>query len=111
MFSGCARQHHSLLHPPPSLREVSGVAECEAQRIPVNQAPCNASAAGEGQCPAIGSSRPCVGLRVVLVRFRACDGGPEVETCAFLDNGSDTTHGLVQRLSLNGTPKHFSVVD
>ena len=90
MFSGCARRHHSLLHPPPTLGEESRVANCEAQRVPVNQDPCSASGAGEGQCTAIGSSRPCVGFRVVPVRVRGCDGGPEVETCAYLDNGSDS---------------------
>ena len=112
MLSGCARRHHSLLHPPPALGEVSRVANCEAQRVPVNQGPCSASGAKEGQCAAIGSSRPRVGFRVVPVRVRGCDGGPEVETCAFLDNGSDTTlclKGLVQRLSLNRTPKHFTL--
>ena len=112
MLSGCARRHHSLLHPPPALGEVSRVSNCEALRVPVNQGPSSASGAGEGQCAAIGSSRPRVGFRVVPVRVRGCDGGPEVETCAFLDNGSDTTlclKGLVQRLGLNGTPKHFTL--
>ncbi|XP_068738995.1 uncharacterized protein [Montipora capricornis] len=112
MLSGYARRHHSLLHPPPALEEVSRVSNCEAQRVPVNQVPSRASGAGQGQCAAIGSSRPRVGFRVVSVRVRGCDGGPEVETCAFLDNGSDTTlclKGLVQRLGLNGTPKHFTL--
>ena len=87
VLSGCARRHHSLLHPPPALGEVSRVSNCEAQRVPVNQGPSSASGAGEGQCAAIGSSRPRVGFRVVPVRVRGCDGGPEVETCAFLDYG------------------------
>ena len=91
ILSGCARRHHSLLHPPPTLGEESRVANCEAQRVPVNQDPCSASGAGEGQCTAIGSSRPRVGFRVVPVRVCGCDGGPELEMCAFLDNGSDTT--------------------
>ncbi|KAK2551629.1 hypothetical protein P5673_027396 [Acropora cervicornis] len=112
MLSGCARRHHSLLHPAPTLGEESRVANCEAQRVPVKQDPCSASGAGEGQCTAIGSSRSRVGFRVVPVRVRGCDGGPEVETCTFSDNGSDTTlylKGLVHRLGLNGTPKHFTL--
>ena len=112
MLSGCARRHHSLLHPPRTLGEESRVANCEAQRVPVNQDPCSASGAGQGQCTAIGSSRPRVGFRDVPVRVRGCDGGPEVETYAFLDNGSDTTlclKGLVHRLGLYGTPKHFTL--
>ncbi|XP_067030756.1 uncharacterized protein [Acropora muricata] len=112
MLSGCARRHHSLLHPPSTLGEESRVVNCEAQRVPVNQDPCSASGAGEGQCAAIGSSRPRVGFRIVPVRVRGCDGGPEVETYAFLDNGSDTTlclKGLVHRLGLNGTLKHFTL--
>ena len=49
---------------------------------------------------------------MVPVRVRGCDGGPEIDTCAFLDNGLDTTlclKGLVHRLGLNGTPKHFTL--
>ena len=113
MFSGCSRRHHSLLHPPPNQEETSTrVVDRDAQ-ILAHQSPSNAFGAGEeGQCTTIGSSSPRVGLRIVPVKVRGCDGRTELETYAFLDNGSDTTlclNGLAQRLGLNVTLKHFSL--
>ena len=114
MFSGCSRQHHSLLHPPLIQGEASTrVDDCDAQ-LPALQSPSSASGAGEeGQCTAISSSSPRVGFRIVPVKVRGSDGRTEVETYAFLDNGSDTTlclNGLAQRLGLNETLKHFSLL-
>ena len=113
MFSGCSRRHHSLLHPPPIQGEASTRVDDRDAQLPAPQNPSSASGAGEeGQFTAIGSSSPRVGFRIVPVKVRGCDGGTEVETYAFLDNGSDTTLcliGLAQRLVLNGTLKLFSL--
>ena len=113
MFSGCSRRHHSLLHPPPNQAEASTKVDDRDAQLPAHQSPSNASGAGEeGQCTTIGSSSPRVGFRIVPVKVRSSDGRTEVETYAFLDNGSDTAlclNGLAQRLGLKGTLKHFSL--
>ena len=113
MFSGCSRRHHSLLHPPTIQGEASTRVDERDAHLPAPQSPSSASGAGEeGQCTKICSSSPRVGFRIVPVKVRDIDGRTEVETCAFLDNGSDTTlclNGLAQRLGLNGAFKHFSL--
>ena len=42
----------------------------------------------EGQWAAIGTGKPCVSRRVVPVRVSGADGGSEVETYAFVADGS-----------------------
>ena len=49
-------------------------------------------------------------LRIVPVRVSGADGGPEVETYAFLDDGSDITlcsNSLAETLGLSGKPMTF----
>jgi len=53
----------------------------------------------------------CVSLQIVPVRVRGGEGGQEIETFAFLDNGSDTTiclSSLADSLGVSGKPVHFS---
>ena len=69
-------------------------------------------ASDEGQCAAIGTGKPRVSLRIVPVRVSGADGGPEVETYAFLDDGSDITlcsNSLAETLGLSGKPMTFSL--
>ena len=66
----------------------------------------------EGQCAAIGTGKPRVSLRIVPARVSGADGGPEVETYAFLDDGSDITlcfNSLAETLGLSGKPMTFSL--
>ena len=51
-------------------------------------------------------------LRIVPVRVSGVEGGREVETYAFLDDGSDTTlclNGLVEEVGLLGTPINYTL--
>ena len=51
-------------------------------------------------------------LRIVPVRVSGADGGPEIETYAFLDDGSDITlltNILAETLGLSGKPMTFSL--
>ena len=64
----------------------------------------------EGQCAATGTGKPRVSLRVVPVGVSGADGGPEVETYLFLDDGSDITlcsNRLAETLGLSGKPMTF----
>ena len=116
LFSGCGQRHHSLLHPPPpALEGVEGPAICTTQEsLPESGGPQNGSsgAGQEAQCAAVKSGRSRVSLQIVPVRVRGREGGPEIETYAFLDNGSDTTlclSSLAESLGVSGRPVHFSL--
>ena len=66
----------------------------------------------EALCAAVKSGRSRASLQIVPVRVRGVEGGPEIETYAFLDNGSDTTlclSGLAESLGVSGKPVYFSL--
>ena len=109
LFSGCTEQHHSLVHSPTPRDDPSDIPE----RNETGDRPGQSTGAGsEGHCAAIGSDRPRVSLRIVPVRVSGVEGGREVETYAFLDDGSDTTlslNGLVEELGLSGTPINYTL--
>ncbi|CAB3992200.1 Hypothetical predicted protein, partial [Paramuricea clavata] len=87
MISGCGRKHHSLLHPPSkSENEFS-----------------------EGKKA---NRRQKVSLRIVPVKVKNEDGTREIETYAFIDNGSDTTlcsRDLLHELNLSSKPCEFTL--
>ena len=66
-----------------------------------------------GQCAATTQgSRPRVCLRIIPVKVSGADGGREIETYAFLDDGSDTTlctKGLTDELGLSGKSASFTL--
>ena len=66
----------------------------------------------EAQCAALKSGRYRVSFQIVPVRVRGGQGGPEIETYAFLDNSSDTTlclNSLAESLGVSVKPVHFSL--
>ena len=73
----------------------------------------SSSGAGqEAQCAAVKFGRSRVSLQIVPVRARGGEGGPEIETYVFLDNGSDTTlclSSLAESLGVSGKPVHISL--
>ena len=115
LFSGCRQRHHSLLHPPPPVLErVETPVGCIIQEpLPEGDIRNALSGAGqEAQCAAVKSGRSRVSLQIVPVRVRGGEGGPEIETYAFLDNDSDTTlclSSLAESLGFSGKPVHFSL--
>ena len=115
LFSGCGQRHHSLLHPPPpALERVETPVGCTTQEpLPEGDIRNGPSGAGqEAQCAAVKYGRSHVSLQIVPVRVHGGEGGPEIETCAFLDNGSDTTlclSSLAESLGVSGKPVHFSL--
>ena len=105
---------YSLLHPPPTaIKGVEITAWGNAQETSLEDRLQNASGAGEeAKCAAIESRRSRVSLQVVAVKVRGGDSGPEIETYAFLDNGSDVTpclNSLAESLVASGRPVHFSL--
>ena len=115
LFSGCGQRHHSLLHPPPpALERVETPVGCTTQEPSLEGDIRNGptGAGQEAQCAAVKSGRSRVSLQIVPVRVRGGEGGPEIETYAFLDNGSDTTlclSSLAESLGVSGKPVHFSL--
>ena len=94
LFSGCGQRHHSLLHPPPpALERVETPVGCTTQEsLPEGDLRNGPSGVGqEAQCAAVKSGRSRVSLQIVPVRVRGGEGGPEIKTYVFLDNGSDKT--------------------
>ena len=84
----------SLIHPPPpALEGVETPVGCTTQESwPEGDIRNGPSGAGqEVQCAALKSGRSRVSFQIVPVRVRGGQGGPEIETYAFLDNSSDTT--------------------
>ncbi|XP_078357546.1 uncharacterized protein LOC144642460 [Oculina patagonica] len=117
LFSGCGQRHHSLLHPPPAALEgVERPASCTTRETSPEDIPQNgASGAGplqDVQCAAVNTGSSRVSLQIVPVRVRGRESSPEIETYAFLDNGSDTTlclNSLAESLGVSGKPVHFSL--
>ena len=110
LFSGCGKRHHWLLHPP-------GNRVLEETNQPPDRASVDTPEGvnvdrviDEGQRAAIDTGKPHVSLRIVPLRVSGADGGPEVETYAFLDDGSDITlcsNSLAETLGLSGKPMMF----
>ena len=112
LFSGCGKRHHSLLHPPgdrvieEAAQSVDRVSVDTPEGVHVDRV------SDEGQCAAIGTGKPRVSLSIVPVRVSGADGGPEIETYAFLDDGSDITlcsNSPAETLGLSGKPMTFSL--
>ena len=114
LFSGCGKRHHSILHPPPTAIEGVELTACgNTQETSLEDRLQNARGAGEeAQCAAIESRRSRVSLQIVPVKVHGGDSGLEIETYAFLDNGSDVTlclRSLAESLGVSGKPVHFSL--
>ena len=115
LFSGCGQRHHSLLHPPPApLEGVERPAGCSTRETSSQASPQSSASVAdlEAQCAAVETGSSRVSLQIVPVRVRGEEGGPEIETYAFLDNGSDTTlclSSLAESLGVSGKPVHFSL--
>ena len=106
LVSECGKRHHSLLHPPnedvkPAAVNEAGNASNNAQSPPSGQAHCGATHTGNRR----------VSLRIVPVRVVGKDGH-ELETYAFLDNGSDSSLCLkrfADALGHTGKPTEFTL--
>ena len=100
LFSGCGKRHHSLLHPPPpTLKGADRPARCTTQEsLPE----------GDLRNVPSGAERSRVSLQIVPVRVRGGEDGPDINTYAFLDNGSGTTLWL-SSLGVSKKPLHFSL--
>ena len=115
LFSGCGKRHHSLLHPPDDrvIEEITQPVGRTSVDTPEAISAVNVDRViVEGRCAAIGTGKPRVSLRVVPVRVSGTNGGPEIETYAFLDDGSDITlcsNSLAETLGLSGKPMMFSL--
>ncbi|XP_070562373.1 uncharacterized protein [Ptychodera flava] len=63
-------------------------------------------------CKAIKTNQPRISLQVVPVKVSGLDGGPAIQTYAFLDSGSDTTiclESLTEKLGLRGKPINYTL--
>ena len=104
---------NTIIHPPPAALEgVERTTSCTTQETPPEDIPQNgASGAGqEVQCAAVDSGRYRVSFQIVPLRVRGGEGGLDIETYAFLDNGSDTMlclNSLAESLGVSGKPVHF----
>ncbi|XP_048587702.1 uncharacterized protein LOC125570270 [Nematostella vectensis] len=126
LVSGCSEKHHSLLHPPTGqalqlpLQEHSSGSRAEEASPPPALVATGPSASSRlpnasGHHVSDDSSHPSyktrIGLRIVPVIVSG-KGSTEVQTYAFLDDGSDSTlcsDGLLQRLGITGTPTTFQL--
>ena len=106
MISDCRKKHHSLLHLPHE----------PAIKLPNpggDKSPGRENVAGEsGNCSATARGNFKVCLRIVPVKVSNEDGSRELETYAFIDNGTDTTLGtrsLVEELNLPSKPAEFTL--
>lgn len=123
LLSGCRERHHSLLHPPNSLS--APIASNETSRTrgdsedPVTGPTATREDLAEasphhieaGADYATNARKNRISLRIVPVRVSA-KGGREVETYAFIDDGSDTTlclRRLLDELGVRGSPTSFSL--
>ena len=90
MVSGCGRKHHFLLHPPLKLEnELSGDPNDPARN---EESPHHNNEAGSSaNCSPTANKRQKVSFRTVPVKFKNEDGTRQIETYAFIDNGSDKT--------------------
>ena len=100
-----------LLHPRSKLEnELSGDPNDPARN---EESPHRSNEAGSSaNCSATANKRQKVSLRIVPVKVKNEDGTRKIETCAFIDNGSDTTlcsKDLVQELNLSSKPSEFTL--
>ncbi|CAB4009642.1 Hypothetical predicted protein, partial [Paramuricea clavata] len=110
MISGCGRKHHSLLHPPSKSENESSKGPNDPGRS--EESPHGNEAGSSGNCSATANRRQKVSLRIVPVKVKNEDGTREIETYAFIDNGSDTTlcsKDLVHELNLSSKPCEFTL--
>ncbi|XP_013410717.1 uncharacterized protein LOC106173924 [Lingula anatina] len=104
---GCGKRHHALLHPPcvpansPALQREPGANATSVVTDPVVAV----------QSAAVATGRR-ISLQIVPVTVSGGNGGPIIETYAFLDNGSDHSlclHSLAEKLGASGKPIQYSV--
>ena len=111
MISGCGRKHHSLLHP--TSKSENEFSEGPNDPVRSEESPRHGNEAGSsGNCSATANRRQKVSLRIVPVKVKNEDGTREIETYAFIDNGSDTTlcsKDLVHELNLSSKPCEFTL--
>jgi hypothetical protein len=111
MISGCGRKHHSLLHPPSKSENEFTEGPNDPARN--EESPYHGNEAGSsGNCSATANRRQKGSLRIVPVKVKNEDGTREIETYAFIDNGSDTTlcsKDLVLELNLSSKPCEFTL--
>ena len=103
---GCARRHHTLLHPPRSQQSVENRTRAVEQGTQVNSD--TPLPSGQTNSTSAGGGEVC--LRVVPVKVRSRDANKAVETYALLDSGSvislcDKT--LARELGIRGQEKTF----
>ena len=123
LLSGCGERHHSLLHPPSSSGAPMGIGESGRTQTTSDQVNTNSSEANEETATAsphhieaggdrtANSNETRISLRIVPIRVSA-KNRREVETYAFLDDGSDTTlclQRLVEELDVEGSPTSFAL--
>ena len=108
----CGQRHHSLLHPVMvEIKQNSKPESPKNESNPVKQED-QEGENEDGHCSATGAGRPGVRLRVIPVKVRGSNATEEIETYAFLDNGSDVTlceSKLIKQLGIKGTPTLFSL--
>ena len=109
MMSDCSKRHHSLLHPPAS----TGNEPQNPEEVSGDYSSQHSNEAGNtGNCGATAKAHTRVCLRIVPVKVCNPDRTREVETYAFIDNGSDTTlctKSLVEELNLPSKPAEFTL--
>ena len=109
MVSGCSGKHHSLLHPNVSQKKPQPGLEDKSKEESSQD---GSEAAITGNCSTSINSRWKVYLRIVPVKVSNEEGTREIQTYAFIDNGSDTTlctTELVDELNLPIEPCEFSL--
>ena len=109
MVSGCSGKHHSLLHPNISQKKpLPGLGDESKEESSQGE-----NEAGKtGSCSTSINSRRKICLRIVPVKISNEEGTREIQTYAFIDNGSDTTlctKDLVGKLNLSSEPCEFSL--
>ena len=123
LLSDCGERHHTLLHPPSFSGTPMGFGESGRTQTTSDQVNTNSSEANEesatgsphhieaGGDRTANSNGTRISLRIVPVRVSA-KNGREVETYAFLDDGSDETlclQCLVEELDVEGSPTAFAL--
>jgi hypothetical protein len=108
MLSGCNVRHHFLFHLPVNPPESSPSFEKDQEESPQH----SNEARNSGHCGAAAKKKPRVCLRILPFKITNNDDTCQVDTYAFIDNGSDTTlctNSLVEKLHLKHKPTEFSL--
>ena len=108
MLSGCNVRHHFLFHLPVNPPGSSPSFEKDQEESPQH----SNEARNSGHCGAAAKKKPRVCLRILPFRITNNDDTCQVDTYAFIDNGSDTTlctNSLVEKLHLKHKPTEFSL--